>query len=267
LVSGSLPLIVSFCGSDLLGSPVSGVLWRIREACSRAIGFWAARRASAIIVKSQNLFHALPTDLQDRAEVLPNGVDVNTFLPMDRDECRARLGWDKKSKIILFDACWNGERQGRNRKNPALARATVDLLAKSIPDLHLFMMSNVPHKEIPLMMNAADCLLVTSLQEGSANLIKEAMACNLPVISVPCGDVVERLSRTSPGGIRPYNAAALAQCVHAVISTGRRSNGREQLTLQNLTTVQVAERLMQIYQQVQAYSSARKTKVAHRCEA
>jgi glycosyltransferase involved in cell wall biosynthesis len=183
---------------------------------------------------------------------------------MNRDECRVRLGWDKHSKIILFDACWNGRSQGRNRKNPALARATVDLLATSMPDVHLFMMSNVPHKDIPLMMNAADCLLVTSFQEGSANIIKEAMACNLPVVSVPCGDVVERLSQTSPGGIRPYNATALAQCVHAVISTSRRSNGRQQLTLQKLTSVKVAERLMQIYQEVQEHPRERKTKLVHR---
>jgi teichuronic acid biosynthesis glycosyltransferase TuaC len=247
LVRGSAPLIVSFCGDDLLGTPAPGVIWRIREACSRAIGLWAARGASTIIVKSKSLFETLPSDLQRKAVVVPNGVDADAFRPMDQNKCRAALGWSKKAKIILFDGSWNGLKEDNRRKNPMLARETVELLASSIPDISLHAISNVPHRQIPLMMNAADCLLVTSLQEGSPNIVKEAMACNLPIVSVPCGDVAERLGGTSPGGIRPYNAASLAACVKEVILAGRRSNGRERLIEQGLTTSKVAEQVTQIY--------------------
>jgi len=250
-IRGSLPLVVSFCGDDLLGTPSSGIVWRIRERCARRIGIYAGRRASTIIVKGQVLLQALPPDLQRKAIVLPNGVDTKMFRLMDRDECRARLGWNKKSKIILFDASWNGVSEDQSRKNPGLARATIDLLTKSTPDIQLHMISGVPHTDVPMMMNAADCLLVTSRQEGSANIIKEAMACNLPVVSVPCGDAAERLSMTHPGCVRAYDAGALAEALHRILLAGCRSNGRVQLIRQGLTTVNVAAHLINIYKNVQ----------------
>ena len=101
------------------------------------------------------------------------------------------------------------------------------------------------------MLNAADCLLVTSLHEGSPNIVKEAMACNLPVVSVPCGDVVERLKATQPGMVCPYDASALACGMAVVLGEGHRSNGREQLVAQGLTLLRVAEQLIQLYRSVQ----------------
>lgn len=252
LIRGSLPLVVSFCGDDLLGTPNPGLHWRVREKCARALGLWAARRSPTVIVKSDNLLQALPASLRDKAVVLPNGVDTGWFRPMARDECRSRLGWNMQSKVVLFNASQNEE---RSRKNPSLARAAVDLRAQSIPELSLYMMSNASQEEVRLLLNAADSLLVTSLHEGSPNIVKEAMACNLPVVSVPCGDVLERLRMTHPGGVYSYDAGALAQALEAVLKAGSRSNGRKQLVAQGLTTAKIAERLVQVYRQAQEQHS------------
>src|SRR5262245_15872230 len=116
------------------------------------------------------------------------------------------------------------------------------------------MISNVSSSDVRLMMNAADCLLVTSLHEGSPNIVKEAMACNLPVVSVPCGDVVERLQMTYPGGVAPYDVKTLAEKIDEVLKAGRRSNGRERLIEQGLTTPNVAKSLIQIYADAQQKS-------------
>lgn len=248
LIRGSLPLVVSFCGDDLLGTPNPGLHWRVREKCARAIGLWAARRATTVIVKSDNLLQALPSRLRGKAVVLPNGVNTDWFRPIARDECRSRLGWSMQPKVVLFNA---GPNEERNRKNPSLARAAVDLLAQSIPDVSLYMMSNVSQEEVRLLLNAADSLLVTSLHEGSPNIVKEAMACNLPVVSVPCGDVPERLRMTHPGGVYSYDARVLAKALEAVLKVGYRSNGREQLIAQGLTTTKVANRLVQVYSRTQ----------------
>jgi teichuronic acid biosynthesis glycosyltransferase TuaC len=247
LVKGSLPLVVSFCGDDLLGTPVPGLTWRVRERGARLAGLWAAKRATAIIVKSDNLFHALPASLRKRVTILPNGVDISWFKPMDRDKCRSKLGWGTQSKIVLFNASCN---EDQYRKNPYLARATVDLVGQSVPDVSLRVMSNANSEEVRLMLNAADCLLVTSLHEGSPNIVKEAMACNLPVVSVPCGDVDERLKPTTPGEICPYDPHTLAQAVQKVLLTGSRSNGRDQIIEQGLTAENVAARLVQLYSRV-----------------
>jgi teichuronic acid biosynthesis glycosyltransferase TuaC len=246
-IRGPLPLVVSFCGDDLLGTPMPGLTWRLRERGARFAGLWAARRAAAIVVKSDNLFQALPTSLRDRVIVLPNGVDVSWFKPMDRNNCRAKLGWDTQSKIVLFNASRN---EDQCRKNPLLARATVDRLARSVPDVSLRVMSDANSEEVRLMLNAADCLLVTSLHEGSPNIVKEAMACNLPVVSVPCGDVAERLKTTRPGEICSYDPGILAQAIQRVLLTGGRSNGRDQIKEQGLTAENVAARLVQLYSHV-----------------
>ena len=247
-IKGTLPLVVSFCGDDLLGTPTPGLAWRIRERVGRFIGLLGARRADAIIVKSNNLFQSLPSPLRDKAIILPNGVDTNFFRPMERSEARAKLGWSQRSQIVLFNP---SRKEDQDRKNPTLARRTVELLAQSVPDVSLQMLFNASPEEVRIMMNAADCLLVTSLHEGSPNIVKEAMSCNLPVVSVPCGDVAERLKMTQPGGIRPYTAGSLAKAIIDVFDSGCRSNGREQLLAQGLTTAEIAERLIQIYRHVQ----------------
>ena len=246
-IKGPLPLVVSFCGDDLLGTPIPGLTWRLREKGARIAGLWAARQAAAIIVKSDNLFQALPASLRDRVTILPNGVDISWFEPMDRDNCRSKLGWTTQSKIVLFNASRN---EDQCRKNPLLAHATVDRLAQSVPDVSLRVMSDANSEEVRLMLNAADCLLVTSLHEGSPNIVKEAMACNLPVVSVPCGDVAERLKKTSPGQICPYDPSALAQAIQRVLLSGTRSNGRDQIKEQGLTAENVAARLVQLYSRV-----------------
>ncbi|NWF74638.1 MAG: glycosyltransferase [Nitrospirae bacterium] len=245
---GRVPLIVSFCGDDLLGTPNPGFLSRVRERCARAIGLVAAYRATAIIVKSRNLLDALPLRLRRKTMVLPNGVDLSWFRPLDKCEARIRLGWPREAPVILFNSSTSGN---QSVKNISLARASVDLLSRSFPHATLQLMSGAGPDEVLWMLNAADCLLVTSLHEGSPNIVKEAMACNLPVVSVPCGDVAERLKETYPGKTCPYDDSALAQAMADVLIAGCRSNGRAQLILQGLSAATVAERLTKIYFSVQ----------------
>jgi len=249
LIAGSLPLVVSFRGDDLLGTPIPGVVWRVRERLAKCIGIWGACDASAIITVSENLWTALPGELKSKARILPFGVDINFFRPMDSDECRRKLGWDRKSKIILFNAS-SGTNQ--NVKNLALAQETVTRLTKLIPNVKLHSMSTANRQEVCWMMNASDCLLVTSLHEGSPGVVKEAMACNLPIVSVPCGDVVQRLNMVKPGAVCPYDVADLADAILKVIQNGERSNGRDQVFLQKLTRQDFGQQLTQLYCQILA---------------
>jgi teichuronic acid biosynthesis glycosyltransferase TuaC len=247
LVRGDIPLVVSFCGDDLLGTPEDGAAWRIRERIGRSFGIWAARDAAAVIVKSRNLYQALPEDIRGKAVVIPNGVDLEWFMPLDRGVCRERLGWPKNPRVVLFNAS-----RGDNRrvKNPALAHAAMKVISNEIPDVILHTIFDSDRKELRWMMNAADCLLVTSLHEGSPNIVKEAMACNLPVVSVPCGDVAERLDGTWPGGVGPYDGAVLAGMIASVLRAGCRSNGRERMIAQGLSANAVAERIIGVYRGV-----------------
>jgi glycosyltransferase involved in cell wall biosynthesis len=220
------------------------MIWRLRSKAGRAIGIAAARRASAIVVKSRNLFEALPQELSSKATILPNGVDTEFFRPMDMSECRSRLGWSLESKIVLFNASYA---VNKANKNPELAQRTMVCASSLVPGIIMKTMSKNTRDEVRLMLNAADCLLVTSLHEGSPNVVKEAMACNLPVVSVNCGDVAERLRRVVPSALCDYDPQALARAIAGIVSRSVRSNGREEIEAQGLSAYTVAERLIQLY--------------------
>ena len=251
LSRGEAPLIVSFGGADLVGAKNPGIRWFLRDTIGRAFSFFSAQRSSAVVVKSENLYLSLPHWLRRKTIILPNGVDVDVFRPLDKAECRAKLGWPYATKVVLFNA---SKADNRVVKNPELAKAALEIARKTFPSATLHQISDLPHAEVAAMMSAADCLLLTSLSEGSPNIVKEAMACNLPVVGVPCGDVIERVKYTSPGGIYPYHPLFLGEALIKVFHSHRRSNGREQLQAQGLTARQVTEKLLTIYTVVQEHS-------------
>ena len=111
------------------------------------------------------------------------------------------------------------------------------------------MAGEVPAGQVPLMMSAADCLLMTSDVEGSPNVVKEAMACSLPVVSVEVGDVVERLRDVQPSRIVGRNPEELGRAVVEILETNRRSNGRE-IAARELSEPAMVERVKAVYARV-----------------
>jgi len=247
-VAGNVPLLISFGGTDLLGMHSLNRHWQLRGKIGRWIGFIGARKAKSIVVKSNNLFDSLPIHLQHRTRIIPNGVDLKLFYPCSLKKCREELGWALNEPIVLFNA---STQESKYLKNFNLAKKVMVNLQKKIPTVRLEIIQNVSRKNVLLRLNAADCLLVTSLHEGSPNIVKEAMACNLPVVSVPCGDVVERLKNISPGGIYPYDVEVLTLRLFEVLDTRRRSNGRSAIIKQKLDSTNVAKMLADLYYNVQ----------------
>jgi glycosyltransferase involved in cell wall biosynthesis len=242
--------VVSFTGEDLLGTRELGIAWWLRSRLGRQISLFAARYADAITVKSENLKTALPARLRQKTIVLPDGVDTDFFTPIGRAEARSRLGWG--NEIVVLFASSGGK---RGVKNLPLAEAAVNELRSWGHNAVLNMMYTATREQVLCMLNAADCLLVTSHHEGSPNIVKEAMACNLPVVSVPCGDVVERLAGVRPGGIAAYNCRELAAALFEALAAGTRSNGRKILEDQCLTIHAISERLGKLYFDVAATRS------------
>jgi len=184
-----VPVIVSFCGTDLLGGTGKGLIHTVARRYGVVASRRAAARAAGIIVMSPNLFKALPRGLErSRVWIVPDGVDLACFGPRDKAECRAALGWDPERRHVLFPAS-----PSRPEKRFALARAAVDLLRGDGVDFDLHVLAGVPHAEVATWLNASDVLLLTSAHEGSPNVVKEALACDVSVVSVDVGDVRERI--------------------------------------------------------------------------
>lgn len=216
-IATGLPLVITFRGSDL--NPCPSMPW-LRSALGRAFSHVAAVRARSVLCVSEQLRQRLCWRRR-RIYVMPTGVDTDIFYPRPSAEARRQLGWATDDRIVLFNA-------GRTPavKRLDLAEASVADARRHGQDIRLVVLDgSVDPGKLPLMMNAADCLLVTSDWEGSPTVVQEAMACNLPVISVDVGDVRDRLRGVKPSAIVPRDSVAISNAIVALISPPRRSNG------------------------------------------
>ena len=168
-LAGCRPLIVSLMGSDIFMSGIARVMIRGLHR----------RRWSATVVKTRQMAEVLKIK---SAPVIPNGVDLDRFRPIPMDEARKQIGYPPDKKIVILISMPN-----RPVKNVELATEAVRELRD--PNVEFRVVGCVPNEEIPYYLNAADVMILTSKWEGSANVIKEAMACNCPVVSTDVGDV------------------------------------------------------------------------------
>lgn len=238
------PFVISFCGSDLLGEPLAGYLGQRIGRSVVSASHWAARRADGIIVKSPNLYKALPQFVnRQNVWMLPNGVDMRRFRPMDRVTCQTSLGWDPYAFNILFAGA-----MANPTKRFDLARRAARELQETGVRAVLHILPGVEHQSVPIWLNAADCLLMCSAHEGSPNIVKEALVCNRPIVSTDVGDVRERVHGVDGCYIAEPSAEDLARKLRLVFRGPRITSGRP--TMADLSSERVAERVIQIYHNV-----------------
>jgi teichuronic acid biosynthesis glycosyltransferase TuaC len=233
------PLVASFCGEDLLGAPrASGdtLKSRVEVAAFRQ----AARAATVTITKSQEMERVLPEPVRRRNHVLPNGVDLERFRRSSRADARAQLGWDRDERVALFLGNPNDP-----RKNVELAHATAAELRRRGEAVRLHIGWEVVPDAVPLHLNAADCLLFPSRSEGSPNAVKEAMACELPIVATAVGDIPERFAGVEGCAIAEPAPAAFADAAQEALRAGRAPQARAAVRAFGLD--RVADRLLDIY--------------------
>jgi teichuronic acid biosynthesis glycosyltransferase TuaC len=238
------PVVASYLGSDLIGrrgrSGRVGGLQLLRTLALRQL----SRAATRTITVSDELARLLPPRMRARNTVIPDGVDLSLFDPADQHDARARLGWPDEQPVVLFAASPDVA-----VKRFWLAKQACDLARASIPDLVLRVADGVPPEEIPTLMSAADCLIVTSVSEGSSNVVKEALACNLPVVATDAGDIRELLAGVVPSHVCD-DAPSLARAVGDCIVPRRRSNGRSHSD--RFDAHLIAHRIRSVYEQALA---------------
>jgi glycosyltransferase involved in cell wall biosynthesis len=236
-----VPLVVTFRGDDLEG--IIGENGRYLPAgwLLRQLSRQVARRADAAIVVSDHMKQHLPRTVT--AHVIPSGLDLDLFRPEPQQIARSRLGLPADRKLVLFVG--NPEVA---RKRYALAQEAVELTNRSIPTT-LLLGWGKPHSEIAALMNACDALVCTSMQEGSPNSVKEALACNLPVVSVKVGDVPLRIAKVSGCELcLDDRAETIGRALERVLRRGLRTESRAQV--QNLNERVLTSRLIEIYRSV-----------------
>ena len=176
--------------------------------------------------------------------LLPCGIDLSALQLTDRAESRRKMGLQDDRKYILFAGAFDIP-----VKNAPLAKDTVACLREN--QAELLELKGYSREEVTLLMCAADAFLMTSLTEGSPQVIKEAMACGCPIVSVDVGDVKERVEGLEGCFVSDSrDPNDLANLIGKAFAFGRKTDGRKKIVADSLDNRLVAKQLFEIYERV-----------------
>ena len=247
-----VPVVVSFMGDDVLGRPTRRGSITLYGRFLQASSYILARLVSAVIVKSREMKSRLRLS---SAQVIPNGVDLELFRPTDQPEARRALGLDLHKKFVLFPYD-----PAEARKRFDLIEAAVAKAREQVPGLEILQVQGSARERMPLYLNAADVLVLASMFEGSPNAVKEAMAVNLPVITVDVGDAADLIGPTEGCYLVPREVDAISARIVEVCRRGARTRGREGIA--RLAMRRVAEQVVEVYRSVLRKQAGNRTEVA-----
>jgi glycosyltransferase involved in cell wall biosynthesis len=237
----TLPLVVSFMGNDVYGDCNERGESRFSNRVLHGLFSRLLSCATAHnIAKSAGLAKYL------RAKttcIISNGVDLDVFYP--RTVAKHEVGLKEDEQHVLFA----GRPSAGGYKRYPLAEAAFEVVRKSNSSAQLVTLDKRPQEEVARFLNAVDCLLLTSAYEGSPNIVKEALACNLPIVSVDVGDVAERIKEFEGCYIVSDEPTSIAEAAEKVLVRGKRLSGGY-AAIHELSLAKVARRIQSLYERV-----------------
>jgi teichuronic acid biosynthesis glycosyltransferase TuaC len=180
------------------------------------------------------------------ATVIPNGVDLSKFRPTEKPSLKKEFSFSEHKPTVLFLAD-----PLRESKNVGLARQAFQLLDPLQANLEV--RYRVAHGQVPMLLNATDVMLLTSKWEGSPNAVKEAMACNCPVVATDVGDVAWLFGDEPGHFITGFDPADVAEKIKLALQFSKehgKTNGRQRIIKLGLDSESIAKRLISLYQSV-----------------
>jgi N-acetyl sugar amidotransferase len=216
--------LITFHGSD------------INQKKTRLISNLACLMADYSIFVSPFLYEKLYIRPRDKYSVIPCGIDLNTFFPLDKIEARRKMNLKEDKKYVLFSSYFLNP-----AKNYKLAEKAMSL----VPNAELLELKNKSREEVNLLLNAVDVLLLTSQHEGSPQVVKEAMACNCPVVSTNVGDVKTIFNNTNYCYVCDNRPEEIAERINSLLKTPVRTKGAESISLYDNKII--SEKVLNIY--------------------
>ncbi|GAC1388677.1 MAG: hypothetical protein NVS4B12_01760 [Ktedonobacteraceae bacterium] len=212
------PVVAAYLGDDLLGTVTADGGLSKKSLFVVHISQWLCRHVEVVTVKSEQMKRA---SLTDDAIVLADGINFDLFQPMPRAEARTELGWDQDKYYVVF-----ANNPSIPVKNFKLAQAAIERLRERGMNVELMVATGMPQSKVVHYINASNTLILPSIAEGAPNVVKEAMACNVPVVATNVGDVEQVISRTEGCSICARNADAMAEGLEKALLHPERTTGR-----------------------------------------
>lgn len=235
-LSSSKPIVCSLMGSDVVD-------YRINRFFIKVFSKLCWKR---LIVKSEYLKDKLGLP---SAIVIPNGVDLELFKPKSKIVSREKMGFDPHKKIVLFLAD-----PSRPEKNFQLAQKAIEKFSEE-ENVELKTVYNIKHHAVPDYITASDVVLLTSHFEGSPNVVKEAMACNIPVVSTNVGDVSDLFGDSSASYICDYTVEDVSSKISQALKYRNdfgETNGRDRIITLKMDQKSIAKKLFNVYNEIVA---------------
>ena len=231
-----IPVVTTYHGSDINNDKV----FRFSKISIRLSAF-------NVFVSERNMERAPKSPKGDlKNALIPCGVDVELFKPLNKVEARKKTGLNENKKYVLFAGAFENK-----VKNAGLAIEAVS----NLKDVELIELKAYTREQVATLMNAVDCVLMTSFTEGSPQFIKEAMACNCPIVSVPVGDVPELIEDMDGCVISTYEPKEIATKLMQILAFGKRTEGRKRILDNELDLNTVALKIVDVYKKVLSYES------------
>jgi glycosyltransferase involved in cell wall biosynthesis len=181
-----------------------------------------------------------------KASLVPCGISLSEDQLQMREEARKALGWKADEKKVLFAGAFDND-----VKDPELAKQAMKELKNEGVNAELIELKGYNRQQVNTLMCACDCLLMTSKTEGSPQVIKEAMACGCPIVSVDVGDVAERMEGVEGCFVvKSREPREIAEALGKAIAFKGRTNGRDKIIEFGLTNELVAKQIIKIYQEI-----------------
>lgn len=222
-----IPVVTTYHGSDINDSRV---LWlsRISLRCSRF----------NIFVSQESINIARP---RKNYALIPCGINLEDYPIIDKGDARCQMGLRASGKYVLFAGAFDNA-----VKNAPLAKSALE----QIPGVELLELKGYTRSQVSMMMQAVDVFLMTSFSEGSPQVIKEALACGCPIVSVDVGDVKRRVSGIEGCFISNRSLEDLIDSLRFALVHSGRTMGREAIIRDGLTNYQVAEKVIHCYREL-----------------
>ena len=211
-------------------------------------------RAKHVIYVAQHIYDMVYFKARNYS-IIPCGVSLDDCFLMDKDEARKKLGWSDDKKYIMFGGAFDN-----TRKNYELLKQAVDRLDG---DIECIEMRGLSREQCVLRMNAADVFVLPTKNEGSPQALKEAMACNCPIVATEVADI-KHLLGDLPGHYLlsnkkgngawwvgdEHSAEELAELLKQALAFEGRTKGRDRIVELGYTNELVAKKIIEIYKDI-----------------
>jgi len=222
-----IPVIITFHGSEVKSFAIN-LLSSFSAILSKYNIYVAEHLRKKMFIKPRN-----------KSDIIPCGINLNDSLYVGKDTSVLKMKLNKDNINIVFSGAFDDA-----MKNYSLAKTAIQLISRN--NINLIELKGYERSEVNYLLNACDLFLLTSKSEGSPQTIKEAMACNCPIVATDVGDIRKIISDTEGCYIASFEPEDIAEKILLVLKFGKRTNGREKI--KRFDNLLIAEKIYSVYE-------------------